>query len=131
MAIISGINLGVGINTSCWEYDTYCETQRKAWIISGSCFAVSAFFFLVGAISLHLKIKQALKRHAEVLAQQGAPPIHQTTGAYPTVVMAAQYPPTQPYNPAAIGFVVTPQAPPIASYPGEQEQQQRPPPYSP
>ncbi|XP_045136630.1 uncharacterized protein LOC123519411 [Portunus trituberculatus] len=124
MGIVSGINLGIGVNTYCFSYDSYCDYRKKAYIISGSCFAASSFFFLIGAISLHLKIKHALKRNAEVLAQQGAPPVLQTTDAYPTVVVATQYPATPSYNPAPVGFVVNQQVPPI-------DQEQRPPPYAP
>lgn len=131
MAIVAGINLGIGVNYTCWSYDDWCSYRRKAYIISGSCFAASSFFFLVATISLHLKIKQALRRNTEVVAEHGIPPVHQTANAYPTVVVAAQYPQTQPYNPAPTGFVVNQQVPPIVPSPGVEEQQQRPPPYFP
>lgn len=133
MAIIAGVNLGIGINYNCSYYDDWCDYRRKAYIISGSCFAASSFFFLIATVSLYLKIKQALKMNAQVIAQQGAAPVHPTADAYPTVLVAPQHPPIQQYNPVPVGFVVNQQVPPMVPVPEEQakQQQQQPPPYSP
>ncbi|XP_045136633.1 uncharacterized protein LOC123519412 isoform X2 [Portunus trituberculatus] len=43
MGIVSGINLGIGVNTYCFSYDSYCDYRKKAYIISGSCFAASSY----------------------------------------------------------------------------------------
>ncbi|XP_050726406.1 uncharacterized protein LOC127003571 isoform X2 [Eriocheir sinensis] len=96
MAIVAGINLGVGTNISCYN-DYYCDYRRRAYIISGSCFVVSAVCFLIAAISLHMKIKKAERMNA---TNPPRPPV--TVAAYPSQPVAAypamqtQYPPPYP-----------------------------------
>lgn len=126
MATASAVNLGLGINYDCWGYNDYwCEYQRRTYIIVGSCFAASAFLFLVAALSLNYKIRKILRNNTEVVVQQ---PVCQVTETYPTSVVVTG----QPYNPAPVGFVVDQQQPPMDPFPGDYAKQQPPPPpYSP
>lgn len=135
MGVIAGVNLGIGVNYYCYgvSYDSWCNYRRNAYIISGSCFAVSAVLFLVAAISLHLKIKQAI-RVTEVVVTQ---PDHYQQ---PTNVVVTPYQPTAAplHYPAPaintappVGFAAYQQvAQPVTPY-GAGYGEQKPPPYSP
>ncbi|XP_063841789.1 uncharacterized protein LOC135089737 isoform X3 [Scylla paramamosain] len=125
MGIASGICLGKCINKTCLIIDEFCKNDRKGCIISGYCFAAIGSISLVAAITLQFIIMWAQKRNAEESVQQGVRTGHQDN--YPIEAVAGEYSSTEPENPALVRFVVKEQAPPIASYPGEQGQQQRPP----
>ena len=95
-----------------------------------------AVCFLIAAISLHLKIKEALRRNATVLVQQGNPAspeyIQQPTPVYPSVLVAQYPPPATPtsYPPPATPTSYPPPATPT-SYPPPATPTSYPPPATP